>query len=184
MMIGEELWEDYHHRSHLPNEIKDYSNELNHPSIIDFLLNSVRVDTVDFECNLSNIEETISINISTKPNIVENIHFGKSCSPLELDNYHALFREFKDIFAWPYEEMLGIGLSIVEHEIKMYPDVKLVRQRLRPIHPKKELQLKQKLKNFCALVSFTMYLLLTGFLTLFLSLRNNRQFDCVLIIGM
>ena len=26
MMIGEEPWEDYHHRSHLPNYIEYYSN--------------------------------------------------------------------------------------------------------------------------------------------------------------
>ena len=69
MMIGEEPWEDYHHRSHLPNDIDDYSNELNHPSVVDFLSNFVFINTVDSEKNLSNIEETISINISTKPNI-------------------------------------------------------------------------------------------------------------------
>jgi len=83
-MIGETSWEDYHHRSHLLDDNEDYSNELNHPSIVDFLSNSI--NTVDSERNLSNIEETISINISTNPNIVENIHVGKSYSPLELDN--------------------------------------------------------------------------------------------------
>lgn len=126
MMIRDEPWDDYHHRSHLPDDIEDYSSELNHPSIVDFLSNFVRVDTVDSERNLSNTEETISINISTKPNIVENIHVDKFFSPLELDNYRALFHEFRDIFAWSYEEILGIDSSIVEHEIKMYPDVKLV----------------------------------------------------------
>ena len=85
MMKEEEPWEDYHHHSHLPDEIKDYSNELNHPLVAAFLSNSVFIDTIDSERNLSNIEETISINISTKPNVVENIHVNKSCSPLELD---------------------------------------------------------------------------------------------------
>jgi hypothetical protein len=51
---------------------------------------------------------------------------AKSCSPSELETYRALFREFRDIFAWSYEEMPGIDSSIVEHEIKMYPDVKPV----------------------------------------------------------
>lgn len=85
MMIGEEPWEDYHHRSHLLDDTEDYSNELNHPSVVDFLLNSVFIDTVESEQNLSNIEEMISINISIKLNVVENIHVGKSCSPSELD---------------------------------------------------------------------------------------------------
>jgi len=125
-MIGEETWEDYHHHSHLPDDIEDYSNELNHPLVVDFLSNSVFIDIVDSEKNLSNIEETISINILTKINVVENIHVGKSCFPSEHDNYHTLFREIRDIFAWSYEEMLGTDFGIVKHEIKMYTDVKLV----------------------------------------------------------
>lgn len=127
MVIGEEPWEDYHHRSLPPNSGENYSDELVHPSIIDFFSNSVRIYSVDSERNLSNIEETISIDISTKPNVVENIHVRKYCSPLELDIYHALFREFRYVFAWSYEEMPGIDSSIVEHKIKMYPDVKPVR---------------------------------------------------------
>ena len=85
------------------------------------------MNTVDFERNLSNIEETTTINISTKIDVVENVHVGKSCSSLELEIYSALFREFRDVFAWSYDEMPGIDSSIVEHEIKMYPDVKPVR---------------------------------------------------------
>ena len=130
MMIGEGPWEDYHHRSHLPDYIEYFSNELNHPSVFDFLSNSISnsifIDTVDSKRNLSNIEETISINISTKPKVVENSHVGNSFSPSELDIYRALFCKFRDIFAWSYEEMPGIDSSIVEHEIKMYRDVKPV----------------------------------------------------------
>jgi len=103
-----ERWEDYHRRSHLPDHIEDYSNELIHPSVINFLSNSIFKDIVDSKRNLSNIEETISVNILTKPNIVENIHVGKYCSGLELDIYNALFHEFQDIFAWSYEEMPSI----------------------------------------------------------------------------
>ena len=63
IMIGEEPWEDYHYHSHLPDDVEDYSNELNHPLAIDFLSNSVFIDTIESEQNLSNIEEMISINI-------------------------------------------------------------------------------------------------------------------------
>ena len=47
MMMEGEPWEDYHHRSHLQYHIEDYSNELNHPSVVDFLSNSFFIDTVD-----------------------------------------------------------------------------------------------------------------------------------------
>lgn len=104
MMTKEEPWEDYHHLSHLPDHIEDVSNEPNRLSIVDFLSNYVFIDTVDSERNVSNIEETISIDISTKLGIVENIHVDKSCSPLELETYCALFHEFCDIFSWSYEK--------------------------------------------------------------------------------
>ena len=41
MMMEGEPWEDYHHRSHLKDHIEDYSNELNHPLVIDFPSNFV-----------------------------------------------------------------------------------------------------------------------------------------------
>jgi len=74
MMIGEAPWEDYHHHSHLQDKKEDYSSGLNHPSVFDFLSNTINM--TDLKRNLSNIEETVAVNISTKPNIVENIHVG------------------------------------------------------------------------------------------------------------
>eukprot|EP00253_Pinus_taeda_P018590 PITA_18590 len=91
--------------------------------------------------------ETIIINVLTKPNVVENIHVGKSCSSLELEIYCALFCKFRDVLAWSYEEMLGIDSSIFEHEIKMYLDVKPVRQRLRQVHRKKSAAIKAEAEN-------------------------------------
>lgn len=44
--------------------------------------------------------------------------------------------------------MLGIDSSIVEHEIKMYPAVKLVQQQLQPVHPKKATAIKGKVEIF------------------------------------
>jgi len=141
MIIDGAPWEDYHHHSHLP----DCHNDLNHPSVFYFVSNTLNM--VDSERNLSNIEETIAINISTKTNFVENIHVGKSCSPSELEIYEVLFREFRDVFAWSYDEIPGIDSSIVEHEIKMYLDVKPVRQQLRQVHPKKVVAIKEEVEK-------------------------------------
>ena len=52
MMIGEEPWEYYHHHSGLLDDIEDYSNELNHPLVVDFLSNSIFIDKVESERNL------------------------------------------------------------------------------------------------------------------------------------
>jgi hypothetical protein len=43
--------------------------------------------------------------------------------------------------------MLGIDPKIVEHEITTYPDAKPVRQKLRPVNPKKEAAIKFELEN-------------------------------------
>ena len=52
------------------------------------------------------------------------IYIGVNCSPEEISIYTSLFKEFRDVFAWSYEEMPGIDPSIVEHEIRTYPDAK------------------------------------------------------------
>ena len=58
-----------------------------------------------------------------------------------------MFKEFRDVFAWSYEEMPGIDPSIVVHEIKTYDDAKPVRQRLRLLHPKKTAAIKAEVEK-------------------------------------
>ena len=84
---------------------------------VDLPINPLLKDGVFTEGNMTNISATIPINISVKPNVVENVHIGANCSPKEIAIYIALFKEFRNVFAWPYEEMLGIDPLIVEHEI-------------------------------------------------------------------
>ena len=78
--------------------------------------------TIDGE-NMANISPTIKINISTKPDIVEDIMLGVSCYTEEVASYKVLFQEFRDIFAWSYTEIPGLGQSVVEHHIDTWPDV-------------------------------------------------------------
>jgi hypothetical protein len=99
------------------------------------------------EGNLSNISPTIPIDISVKPGIVENVHIGAPCSPKEIFTYTSLFKEFHDIFAWSYEEMLGIDPAIIFHEIKTYPGAKPVQQHLHPVHPRKEAAIKLEVEK-------------------------------------
>ena len=74
--------------------------------------------------NMANVAPTIPINIFRDHGKVENVYIGADCSPCEIKEYTAMFREFCDIFAWSYDEMPGIDPRIVEHEIKTYPDAK------------------------------------------------------------
>jgi hypothetical protein len=96
---------------------------------------------------MGNISTTITIDISVKAGVMENINLGANCMPNEVVSYTALFKEFCDVFIWIYEEMPGIDPSIVIHEIKTYPDAKPVRQKLRPVHPKKMAAIKAEVEK-------------------------------------
>jgi hypothetical protein len=97
--------------------------------------------------NLSNISPNIPLDISIKPGIVENVHIGASCSSDEVVTYTSLFKEFRDIFAWSYEEMPSIDPAIVIHEIKTYPDAKPIRKHLHPVHPRKATAIKLEVEK-------------------------------------
>ena len=55
--------------------------------------------------NMANISSTIPINISRDPGRIENVYIGAECSHAEIQEYTKLFKEFRDIFAWSYDEM-------------------------------------------------------------------------------
>ena len=104
---------------------------------VDVPVNPLPRERMFAEGNIENISATIPINISVNLDVVENIHIGANCSPEEIAIYTALFKEFRHVFAWSYEEILGINPSIFEHEIRTYPDARPVRQKLRPVNPRK-----------------------------------------------
>jgi hypothetical protein len=60
------------------------------------------------EGNMANISETIPINISRNPEIVENIFIRVKCSQEEITQYKKLFKEFQYVFTWSYEEIPDI----------------------------------------------------------------------------
>jgi hypothetical protein len=96
---------------------------------------------------MGNISTTVTIDISIKEGVMENINLGANYTPDEVVSYTTLFKEFHDIFTWSYEEMLGIDPSIVVHKIKTYPDAKPVQKKLRPVHPKKVATIKAEVEK-------------------------------------
>ena len=89
----------------------------------------------------------IPINISCKPGMIENVYIGVECSHAEILEYTKLFKEFRDIFAWSYDEMPGIDPRIVEHEINTYPNAKAVQQHLRAVNPRKAPTIKAEIEK-------------------------------------
>ena len=95
----------------------------------DWFKNPIPAPDAFKEGNMANISPTIKINISTNPEVVEEILLGASCSPEEVVAYKALFQEFHDIFAWSYTEIPGLDPSIMEHHIDTWLDVAPIRQK-------------------------------------------------------
>jgi hypothetical protein len=143
-------WDDGHHHPILfleQHTLENYQQISTTSTVV--VISTVPSSTHDVfaEEKLNNISPTIPIDISIKLGIVENVHIGASCSPDEIITYTLLFKEFRDIFTWSYEEMPGIDPAIVVHEIKTYPGAKTVRQCLRPVHPRKAATIKLEVEK-------------------------------------
>jgi len=125
MVSGDSPWNYSHHHSSLTSSSREPS--LDEPySPLDIFS----------EGNLGVISPTIPIDISIKPWVVRHIHVGASCSGEEIHMLTYLFKEYRDVFAWSYEEMSGIDPSIVINEIQTYLYIELVHQKFHPIHPR------------------------------------------------
>jgi hypothetical protein len=143
-------WYDMHHRSYFLPEISRIKQD-DFRSTLRWIVGHtiVPLDTHDIyvEGNMASISPTITINISHIPGKVENVYIGADCSPEEILIYTELFKYFFHVFAWSYEEMPGIEPRIVKHEIKIYPNAKPVRQRLRVVNPRKAPAIKEKVEK-------------------------------------
>jgi hypothetical protein len=112
-----------------------------------FPIDSLVRHEVYAEGNMETIIETILINISRTPGTVEKFFVGADCSPGEIQIYTDLFKEFRDIFSWSYEEILGIDPKIVEHEITTYPDAKPIRHNLHLVNCRKATTIKVEVEK-------------------------------------
>ena len=91
-------------------------------------------------------EETQPINLGTN-NEPKIIQVGNTLTTLEKDALIALLTEFKEAFAWSYEDMLGIDTDIVHHYIPMDPTMKPVKQKLRRMKQEWTLKIKEEVEK-------------------------------------
>jgi hypothetical protein len=143
-------WDDGHHRSILFMEqqtLKNYQRILTASTVV--VISTVPATTHDVfaEGNLSNILPMIPIDISIKPRIIKNVHIGASCSSDEIVTYTSLFKDFRDIFAWSYEEMPGIDPAILYMRLRHTPELNLSGNAFVQSTHKRRLS-SSKLKNF------------------------------------
>ena len=75
------------------------------------------------------------------------IQVGNTLTSSEKDALVALLTEFKEVFAWSYEDMPGIDTDIVQHCIIKDPTMKPVKQKLRRMKLDGLLKSQKRLRN-------------------------------------
>ena len=63
------------------------------------------------------------------------ISISHDLTPDERKNFERILTKRKVVFAWSYEDMLGLDRDIAEHHIPTYPEVRPVKQKLRRLRP-------------------------------------------------
>ena len=91
-------------------------------------------------------EETqpVNLRIDDEPKMIQ---VGNTLTSSEKDALVALLTEFKEVFAWSYEDMPRIDTNIVQQYIPTDPTMKPVKQKLRRIKPEWTLKIKEEVEK-------------------------------------
>ena len=65
----------------------------------------------------------------------------------ERDSLLRLLRSYLDVFAWSYEDMPSLDPSIVQHHLLLVPHARPIKQKLRRLHPRWSLQVKEEIQK-------------------------------------
>ncbi|KAE8685499.1 BTB/POZ domain-containing protein SETH6 [Hibiscus syriacus] len=88
-------------------------------------------------------EEIETVNLGTDEEIKE-VKIGTTLTIQIKQELINLLQEFKDIFAWSYQDMPGLSTDIVIHKLPINPEYKPVQQKLRRMRPEMLLQIKEE----------------------------------------
>ena len=84
--------------------------------------------------------ETINLGIELNP---QTINLGMDCNPTAKTTFIKLFKEFKDVFAWTYDDLKTFNTQVMQHIIPIRQESKPFQQKLRKYHLSLELTIKR-----------------------------------------
>ena len=90
------------------------------------------------------------------------LKFGSDLSVDERERFIQLLGSYLDVFEWSYEDMPGLNPSVVQHRLPVLPHVRLVKQKLRRLHPKWSLKVKEESRSSSVWVSYQWLSTLSG----------------------
>ena len=91
-------------------------------------------------------DETQPINLGTNDE-PKMIQVDNTLTTSEKDALVSLLTEFKEVFAWSYEDMPGIDTNIMQYCIPTDSTMKLIKQKLRRMKPKWTFKIKEEVEK-------------------------------------
>jgi hypothetical protein len=91
-------------------------------------------------------DEIVEYNIGTEES-PKLIKFGKGTTIDERKKLTTLIREFKDVFAWYYEDLKAYREEIIQYTIPLIDGTNPFRQKLRQMNPKVAPQVQKELQK-------------------------------------
>ena len=88
--------------------------------------------------------ELVNLGSEAEPKYV---NLGKCCSLGERHKFINLFKQYKDVIAWAYEDMKTYDTNIIQHVVPIKAGVKPFQQLLRKMHPKLEPLIQSEVKK-------------------------------------
>jgi hypothetical protein len=88
--------------------------------------------------------QEVNIGSGVTPRIIK---ISKACTPEEKRKIVTLVREYRDVFAWYYDELKAYDPKIINHAIPLLEVIKPFRQRLRYMNPKVALTIQKELQK-------------------------------------
>ena len=88
--------------------------------------------------------ETVDLGTTDQP---RELRIVTTLSADERDSLLRLFRSYLDVFMWSYEDMPDLDPSIVQHHLSLVPHARPVKQKLRRLHPRWSLQVKEEIQK-------------------------------------
>ena len=73
------------------------------------------------------------------------VHVAKEMSPEDKSAMITLLKEFRDVFAWSYEDMRGLDPQLYQHQIHLSKDAKPVAQRRYRMNPNYAARVKEEI---------------------------------------
>ena len=102
------------------------------------------------ETQIQHEEELKEINLGAELGSQKPVFISSQLTIQENEQLVTLLKEYIDVFAWTYNEMLGLDLGLVVYALNVDPGVKLVIQLARVFHTDVETQITQEIKKLLA----------------------------------